>query len=355
MGRMRMEMKVLSENSGDAGGKCRNRRSTIYDVASEAGVSIATVSRYLNSREDVRGETAVRVAAAMEKLDYIPQGNAGSRARRDMGRIGILTPFFPAPSFVQRLQGLIPVLRGHNYEAVFYTIEGPDQFEDYLRSVPFMRRIDGLVLMSIRLGDEHRRILEASGLEVVVVESDDEHYSRVLADDAGGGAAAGRLFVEKGYLPCVYLADGWKGASYSLRPSEARLRGFAKALKCSGWNLEGSHIVESIPTVEEGRRVFAEYLERCSVPRGVFAMSDVQAIGVLKAARERGIQVPGEMAVLGFDDIEAADWVGLSTITQHLGDSGRVAGELLLDRMSGKSRIVQRVHLQVGLVERDTT
>ena len=348
-------MKVLSEMQELSGRQCRGQRSTIYDVASEAKVSIATVSRYLNSTENVRPETASRVAAAMERLDYIPQGNAGSRASRNMGRIGILMPFFPAPSFVQRLQGLIPVLRRNNYEAVLYTIEGPEQFEDYLRSVPFMRRIDGLVLMSIRLSDEHRRILEASGLETVVVETDDEHYSRVLADDVGGGETAGRLFVNKNYLPCVYLADGYQGAAYSLRPSESRLRGFREALRYSGWILEASHIVESIPTVEDGQRVFGEYLDRGSVPRGVFAMSDIQAIGVLKAARERGIRVPEDMAVLGFDDIEAADWMGLSTITQHLGDSGRVAGELLLDRISGESRIVQQVNLQVGLVERETT
>jgi LacI family transcriptional regulator len=324
-------------------------------VASEAEVSIATVSRFLNGSDNVKEATGRRIAKAMETLDYVPQGNAGARANRSVGRIGVLTPFFPAPSFVERLRGLIPPLRQNSFEVVVYTIEGPEQLDEYLTSVPFTRRIDGLILMSVRLTEEQHRMLKASGLHVVMIESDDENYSRVLADDYRGGRIAAELFLEKKYLPCLYLADKNRDISYSCHPSEIRLQGFQERLAKGGHELKEPMIIDSDTTVEDARRVFGAYLDSHPAPRGVFAMSDLQAVGALKAARDRKIRVPEEMAILGFDDIESADWMDLSTISQHLGDSGWAAAGLLLERISGKTASLQKVNLQVTLIERSTT
>ena len=179
----------------------RIKRATIYDVASQSGVSITTVSRFLNDTDSVKVSTGERIAQAMEELDYVPHGNTGSRADRSVGRVGVLTPFFPAPSFVQRLEGMIPILRENHFEVVVYTVENPEQLDEYLTSVPFTRRIDGLILMSIRLTPEQHRILSNSGLNVVMVESDDNNYSRVLADDKQGGYLAAGLFMEQELLP----------------------------------------------------------------------------------------------------------------------------------------------------------
>jgi len=331
------------------------KRATIYDVANEAGVSITTVSRFLNSSESVKEDTADNIARAMDKLDYVRQGNAGTRASRSVGRIGVLTPFFPAPSFVERLRGIIIPLREQNFEVVIYTIEGPEQLDEYLGSVPFTRRIDGLILMSVHLTEEQNRLLKASDLHVVMIESDDENYSRVLADDYRGGKLAADLFISKGYLPSVYLGDKNQNLSYSCHPSETRYKGFTETLTQSGFSLTEDAVIESDTTVEDAHRVFASYLDAGNRPRSVFAMCDLQAIGVMKAARERKIKIPDELAILGFDDIESADWLDLSTISQHLGDSGRIAAGLLLDMISGKGISIQKINLQVGLNERSTT
>jgi LacI family transcriptional regulator len=98
-----------------------------------------------------------------------------------------------------------------------------------------------------------------------------------------------------------------------------------------------------------------ELLDLPAPPRAIFAMSDLQAIGVLKAARQRSIAVPGALAVLGFDDIEAAGFMDLSTVSQSLEESGRVAAQLLIDGIREPGRPRQRVHLDVRVVERDTT
>lgn len=331
------------------------KRATIYDVATDTGVSITTVSRYINNPVSVKNETGQRIAETMERLDYVPQGNAGSRANRSVGRIGVLTPFFPAPSFVQRLEGMVPIFRNNNFEMVVYTIEGADQLDEYLTSVPFTRRIDGLILMSVRLSSEQHRNLKASGLHVVMVESDDDQYTRVLADDYQGGSIAAELFLKKDYFPCAYMGDVNRDISYSLHPSDVRLKGFRETLKSGGKEISGSMIVESDTRVENARIVFGNLLDRREKPRAVFAMSDLQAVGAMKAARERNLKIPEDLAVLGFDDIESSDWMGLSSISQHLGDSGRIAAGLLLDQISGDSVALQKVNLQVGLMERDTT
>ena len=335
--------------------KGTNKRATIYDVAAEAGVSITTISRYMNDPSRVREKTARKIAEAVEELDYVRQGNAGSRQDRRVGRIGVLTPFFPAPSFVERLRGTIAPLKEENYEVVIYTIESPEQLDEYLNSVPFTRRIDGLILMSVHLSPEQHRTLQASELPVVMVESDDENYSRVLADDYAGGRLAAELFIKKDYLPCLFMGDRNRDLSYSCHPSQMRLKGFREGLKEAGYELTDEQRLYADTTVDDAHRVFGSYLKKNRPPRGVFAMCDLQAIGYIRAAREKGIAIPEQTAVLGFDDIDTADWMELSTISQHLGDSGRVAAGLLLDFLSGKSETIQKINLQVSMIERSTT
>lgn len=335
--------------------KQTEERMTIYDVAQLAEVSITTVSRFLNNPDNVKDSTGDRIAEAMDKLDYIPQGNTGTRSKRTVGRIGVLTPFFPAPAFVTRLDGVIPPLREANFEVIIYTIENPEQLDEYLTSVPFTRRIDGLILISVHLTEDQHRILNASGLNIVMIESDDENYSRVLADDYRGGQTAAELFLKKNYLPCAYFGDINNDLSYSCHPSETRLSGYKAALEANGHHMEEKYILESETTVKDSHRVFSSFLASGERPRAIFAMSDLHAIGVIKAANEHGIKVPEELAILGFDDIDAADWMELSTISQHLVDSGRVAANLLLDRMSDSATTIQKINLQVCLIERATT
>ncbi|QEN06647.1 LacI family transcriptional regulator [Oceanispirochaeta crateris] len=332
-----------------------NKRATIYDVAEDAEVSITTVSRYLNNPESVKKETGLRISSSMEKLDYIRQGNAGSNASRSFRRVGVLTPFFPAPSFVERLRGMIPYFKEKNFEVIIYTIESPEQLAEYLSSVPFTRRLDGLILMSIHLTPAQNRLLQASDLHVVMIESDDENYSRILADDQRGGQMAAELFIKKNYLPCAFMGDENQSITYSCHPSELRLKGYMETLQDEGVTLPDSLIMESNTTVEDSHRVFRKFLDEGNRVRAIFAMCDLQAIGIMKAAREMNIRIPEDLAVLGFDDIESADWMGLSSISQHLGDSGRISAKLLLELITGNSNAIQKVNLQVELIERGTT
>jgi LacI family transcriptional regulator len=312
------------------------------------------VSRFLNTPEKVNAETARRIKSSMDQLDYFPHGHTGMRAHRSIGRIGVLSPFFPAPSFVQRLKGMTAVFRDAHCEMVICAVDSPEQLAEYLHSVSFLSRFDGLIIMSMHVGDVDTRGLIQSNLHVVMIESVNPLFTCVEADSVRGGRLAAQCFLEKGYLPCAFIGEQ-TSLPYSLQPSGMRLAGFKEALQAGGHPLSPALIRSGQASVEDACRMAGELLDLPAPPRAIFAMSDLQAIGVLKAARQRGIAVPHALAVMGFDDIDAAGFMDLSTISQSLEESGRVAAQLLIDRIREPGRPLQRVHLDVRVVERDTT
>lgn len=328
--------------------------STIYDVADQSGVSISTVSRFLNNPEKVNAATREKIQAAMNRLAYIPHGNSGAKARRQVGRIGVLTPFFPAPSFVQRLQGMTPVFHHAHCEMVIYTVDSPEQLREYLSSIPFSKRLDGLIILSMKIGDADVQRMVHAGLEVVLVEQHHSLVSSIEADNVRGGALAAEHFLSKGYAPCAFVGERIY-PPYSLHSSEPRWQGFQAALTQAGRPVDPRHVRLGEVSVDDGYRMGLELLRAADRPRAIFSMSDLQAIGVLKAAKQCGLRVPEDVAVMGFDDIEAADYVELSTVSQSLNESGRLAAELLVGRIREPGRPHQCIQLKVSVVERSTT
>jgi LacI family transcriptional regulator len=328
--------------------------STIYDVAERAGVSITTVSRFLNNPEKVNPETGKKVQDAINQLAYIPHGNTGTKASRRVGRIGVLTPFFPAPSFVQRLQGMTPVFRQYHCEMVIYTVESLEQLQEYLHSVSILKRFDGLVIMAMRVGDEEVQRILQSGLEVVLIEQHHPLLSSVEADNVRGGSLAAEHFLEKGLFPCGFIGQA-TALPFSLEPSALRWRGYQETLSRAGRPTAERHVRLGDVSVEDGMRMALDLLGNPDRPRAVFAMCDLQAIGAMKAARKLGLRVPEDVAILGFDDIETAEYMELSTVSQSLTESGRLAAELLVARIREPGRPHQSIQLKVAVVPRATT
>src|SRR3972149_10796579 len=123
------------------------KKPPIYDVAKVSGVSISTISRVLNSPDKVNRKTRERVMSAIDQLGFVPRAEARARARRSTNRIGVLTPFFTAPSFVQRLRGAAGALSRTNCELVIYTVDSGEHLQGYIASVPVLPNLDGLVII----------------------------------------------------------------------------------------------------------------------------------------------------------------------------------------------------------------
>ena len=141
---------------------------------------------------------------------------------------------------------------------------------------------------------------------------------------------------------------------FAMRNSDIRLVGYRQALTEAGVGLPNEYVACAPHGLEHARLSAHVLFDLPRPPTAIFAASDTQAMGVLKAARERGLRVPADLAVIGFDDIDVADYIGLTTIRQHLEESGRVAVDLLLSRLADPTRAAQEVWLPLSLVQRET-
>jgi LacI family transcriptional regulator len=329
-------------------------QATVYDVAEAAGVSITTVSRVLNSPEKVNAATRARVMAAIDRLGFVPRAEAAARARKEHGRIGVLAPFFTLPSFVERLRGVANALDDSPYELAIYNVDSSARRDGYLTSLPLTRRLDGLIIMALPFDRAAAQRLLDHQLETVLVELSQEPFSSIRIDDRAGGQMAAEYLLQKGHRRCAFVGDS-DLPDYAIHTSDWRLEGYRTALTAAGLDLPGEYTALAPHSRENARLSAHRLLDLAEPPTAIFAASDNQAFGVLKAARERGLAVPGKLAVIGFDDVDIADFIGLTTIHQPLEESGRVAVDLLLSRVANPARPAQRVRLPLTLMKRETT
>ncbi len=326
---------------------------TIYDVADLSGVSISTISRVLNSPEKVNVETRQKVLEAIDTLGFVPKAEARARALRYSGRIGVITPFFTAPSFVQRLRGIASALTQENYGLVIYTVESAAHLESYFASLPLTGNLDGLIIMSLPISDDNVLRLTSHNIPTVLIEYPHQTISSVEIDDISGGRMAAEYLIKKGHSRIAFLGDT-DLPEYAIHPISLRLTGFRQGLRQAGIPLPDEFVRSTPYTQEQTRQAAAELLSLPEPPTAVFAATDFQAIGVLKAARQLNIQVPGQLAVLGFDDLDIAEYTDLSTIRQHLDESGRLAVEILLSQIKDPARPPRHVNIPLTIVERET-
>jgi DNA-binding LacI/PurR family transcriptional regulator len=330
------------------------RGVTIYDVAQAAGVSIATVSRVLNSPHQVHETTRQRVMAAVDQLGFVPKAEAMARARRRYQRVGVLAPFFTVHSFVQRLRGVASVLDGSPYELVVYNVDTPEHCRNYLETLPVVQRLDGLIIMSLRVSERNVERFVQQQLPTVLIETTHPALSSVGIDHVAGGQLAADYLLAKGHRRLAYVGGDSEIPGYTLHTSELRLAGFRRRIYEAGINLPEGYVRSSQNSIEHARQQAHSLFDLPKLPSAIFAASDSLALGVLKALRERGLRAPDDVAVMGFDDLEIADFVGLTTISQSLDESGRIAVELLLTRVAEPARPVQQISLPLRVIERET-
>lgn len=332
-----------------------NRPPTIYDVAQAAGVSISTVSRVMNANPNVSENTRNQVQDAIDRLNFIPKAEARARAMRDFARIGVMTPFFTMPAFVQRLRGVAQGLLSTRYELTIFTIESIDHLNHYLATLPITGHLEGLILLSLRVNDESAKKLKSHNLETVLIEYPREDLNTVEIDDFEGGEKAAAFLIGKGHRRLGFVGDTTDLGAFAILPITQRLAGFKAGVKKAGLTLDDEFICKAGYNVRDAEEKVCPLLSRPDHPSAIFCATDLQALGVVNKARQLGLRVPEDLAVLGFDDLDLADYFGLSTINQALDESGRLAVEILLARLNDPERSVRHVRLPLTIVERHTT
>ncbi len=322
---------------------------TIYDVAREAGVSIATVSRVLNYPHRVNASTRASVIMAIERMGYVPKAESRARALMNSKRIGVLIPFFTSPSFVQRLRGIASVLNKSDYEMVIYPVDVKSHSLSYLETLPMRRNLDGLIIVSQVFDATIAERLIENNLETVILEFHDPRFSTLVINDEYGGEIATRYLLEKGYRKIAFVGGQLK-PEFGIDPISKRLAGYRKVIKEQGFSFPEEYIQEYAFSHEEVLKKLVSY----GLPIAIFAATDMQAIALIRHARLLGLKIPRDIAIIGFDNIDMAEFFGLTTVHQPLDESGRIAAGLLLSRLNNPTQSTQHIELPLKIIERET-
>ncbi len=307
----------------------------------------------LNSPDKVNVDTRHKIFTAIDALGFVPKAEARARALRLNGRIGVITPFFTAPSFVQRLRGLAGELSKKNYDLVIYTVDSVDRLQSFLSTLPLTGNLDGLVIMSLPVEDAYVNHLLKHNIPTVLIEFPNTKLNSVEIDDVAGGRMVAEYLVAKGHRRIAFLGDT-DLPEYSIHPVSMRLVGFRQRLQEAGIVLEDEFVRLAPYTMEQTHQVATELLNTTRPPTAIFAATDFQALSVIKVAHQLGVKVPEELAVIGFDDLDMAEYADLTTVRQHLDESGRLAIEILLAHIADTSRPVQHIKLPLTIIERLT-
>lgn len=330
---------------------------TIRDVARRAGVSVATASRALNGKQIVKADTRDRILAVVQELGFRPSHNA---RRLSLGRtltVGVMVSFLTRPQAAERLRGVDAVLTDSEFDLVIYNVESVQKRDHFLDTLADSRRTDGLIVMSLPPAPEAMAALARAAVPVVFI---DVHVPwvatmpRVVGDDVAGGGMAARYLLELGHRAIGFVGDVPENP-FSFTSSRDRQAGMTQELARSGLAVRQEWVGLGAHGRYESRDLARRMLASHPRPTAIFAASDTQALGVVAAAREAGLHVPDDLSVVGYDDIEAADYVGLTTIRQHLFESGRQGAEMLLGQIDDRSEKVPIAHLTPELVVRATT
>ncbi len=329
------------------------RRVTIQDVAKRAGVSYQTVSRVLNNRPDVAVETRRRVQQIIAELNYRPSAIARGLISRRTYTLGLITADFSDYFFTQVIVGAEAEARKHGYFFMLCSTErNPADEPEYLRLLT-ERHVDGILFARPSTEQDERHIVSLlrQGLPVVTTayHVPGEKLTVVDVDNVDGGFKATQCLIDCGRR-CVGMITGpstWKSVN-------DRSRGYRIALAQAGIVYDKTRIEHGDWSYEGGYRAMQRLLQRAPALTGLFAQNDRMAMGALHALREAGRSVPGDVAVVGYDDVPVAAYAypPLTTIRQPMQEVGEVATRLLIEAIDNPDAEKREILLKVELVRR---
>jgi len=310
-------------------------RITIEDVAARAGVSPTTVSHVFSGHRPVRTETKALVERIAVELGYRPNAVARSLRVQRTNTAMIILPDITNPFYPMFARGVQDALRAGDYHTLLCNTDSREEEERAFLDEAISRRLDGIVFMGYWVSPEE--LLEVAAAGVAVVNLGDGFANApidsVRSTDEDGARAATAFLLER-YGSSVALIDGTMHAPVA----RARTSGYHRALREAGVDPRPELEVSEDFTRDGGRRGMSALLDLADPPRAVFCANDQIAIGALHEIARRGLVAPGDVAVVGFDDIDAASMVQPQLTTVHNSPDalGARCGELLLSRMSGE-------------------
>ncbi len=329
---------------------------SIDEVARLAGVSTATVSRALSGRGNVSESARQRVEAAAKGLGYVVSASASSLASGRTRNIGVLVPFIDRWFFSTVLSGIASALMRRGFDITLYSLtadrgERLEVFENFLRR----QRVDGVIAISIELGDEETTRLAELGLPVIAIGGPNPRLSTLTVDDVAVARLATEHLISLGHRAIAHI-----GASpefdVDFHIPTRRRQGFELALADAGIPVHPALFEPADFTIEGGFRAAKQLLGRPGErPTAIFAASDEMAIGALLASRELGYRVPEDISVVGIDGHELGEFFRLTTVDQFPRGQGERAADAILDELERPGLRHEPGQLPYDLIVRGST
>ncbi len=328
--------------------------TTIHDVARIAGVGIGTVSRVINNSTGVKPATRTKVLSAIAQLNYRPNPIARSMISKRTDAIGVLVPFFTRPFNTELLRGVETALTRLGKDLVLYNVVTDTQRDHYLSELPMLHRVDGLLILSLPLEDSFALGIQEVGIPTILLDTYSPFFTSLVVDNIVGAYHAVKYLISQGHRRIGFI-NGVIEGNIKFNQANDRLIGLHRAFGEAGLFFEPELMQTSEWDRFGGKQAALQLLSQEKPPTAIFAASDMQAVGVLEAAQDLNIKVPEDLSVMGYDGIEVAELLELSTMQQPMRQMGESGVSKLIELMKNPQQLPELIRLNTTLIKRRTT
>lgn len=326
-------------------------RPTLKDVCREALVSEATVSRVINNSPLVNEKTRQRVLEVIRRLGYTPNAAARNLSRNKTDAIGVIFHEMSSGFFADVMDGIDRAAGERGYRVFSSFTRDYKQPAKTAFSLLDEMRVDGLILLDLNMTPDLIEQFKAYRKPVVLLqqELEDPQIHSVAVANEEGGYLAMKHVLSRGYERIVVV----RGPA-NVQDSQLREKGCRRALQEAGRSIDSVMWLTGDYQPARAREVFRQYLRQHTIPQAVFAFNDSMALGILSELNERGIPVPDQTALIGFDGIDCGAFIGLTTVETPLTQLGAEAVRVVVEQLEKPDTPAQHVVLPVKLVFRKT-
>ncbi len=333
----------------------RRDRATIEDVAAAAGVSVATVSRALRGLPNVAEPTRERIERIAAELNYRADPAASRLAAGRSRSVAVAVPLLDGWYFAHVVAGAEAVFAEAGYDTIIVGIGAQGEGRHVLEIAgPIYRRVDGLICVDVSLTDDELGRLQNERMEVVYVGHDSDAIPCMGIDDVEVGRLATQHLIDLGHRR-IALINGQPDDVLGFVVPHKRQQGYESAHHGAGLTPDPSSQMPGYFTIEGGYQALSRLLDLPDPPTAVLSFSDEMAFGALWAARDRGVQVPHDLSIIGVDDHDLSVLLDLTTVHQDVAEQGALAARTMIELLAGREVPSGRQNTEVRLIERGTT
>lgn len=330
------------------------KATTIYDVAKKAGFSIATVSKVINNTGNMRASTRQRVTEVMKEMNYLPSVTASALTGKGTQTLGLLVPDISNPFFSEMARMIEDRAHEKGMSVIMCsTDEDPEKEQKYLQLLQ-RKQVDGFIVASSFHDKSLLHDLIKNKIPFVMLSQDDASLdvSKVSVDDYKAGYEATSFLLENGHSNISIFAE-------NAHSSKIRIYGYREAFEVHGEACQEENILQMTGSITHGKRYFEEIFSRVDreLPTAIFACNDLIAIGIIQGAKEKGVRIPEDLSVVGFDNTILASTTvpGLTTVAQPIDVMGNRIVDLLTEEIKESISLKERVLFNPELIIRGTT